>query len=221
VDIAGPSDSPAPLNNFPAADVMTVQAGSARFATSGSEPALASVDGWLVLGLSSGERGYTRFAVDRLTGGESWIGADWADGVPQRLIKVRMVKPEAGAGFGGVRQAARMWASILSAGTNNPFFFHLYRDGTGDRVTQDLVLGTETRQPVLWGFDGANVLTTRSLSDGSTIRRTWVPLRNSGTQRFVMEDEVRIPVGGGSPQPGINRRVNVYIDTGPATPPAP
>lgn len=216
VQLAGPSEQPG-LDQFPAADVTTFAATTLAFARTGSVVPLATVDGWLVLSLPSGERGYTRFAVDR-NGAETWIAADWAAGLPQRTFQTLMVKPAAGAGFGTPRQAARVWESGLFIGSNTPFFFYLYRDGTGERVSQDLAAGTETRQPVTWLLDGANLLTRRSFGDGSQGTRTWQPLRNSGTSRFVMESEVRRLTDGTTLQ-FIAPRVNFYNDLGAATPP--
>lgn len=216
VSLAGPSDQPG-LDTFAAADVVSIGAGTWTFPASGATYGVGMVDGWAVLGLAGGERGYTRFAVDR-NGAETWIAADWAAGQPQRLFRTLMVKPAAGAGFGTPRQAARVWQSGLFIGSNTPFFFHLYRGGTGERVSQDLLAGTETRLPITWGFSGSNLLTQRTFGDGSTGTRTWVPLRNSGTSRFVMESEVRT-LTSGTVVPFIAPRVNFYVDEGASTPP--
>lgn len=216
VALAGPSDQPG-LETFPAADVVTVQAGAWQFPTSGGVYPMAMSGGWAVLGLAGGERAYTRFAVDR-NGAETWIAADWAAGEPQRVFRTLMVKPAPGAGFGTPRQAARVWQSGLFIGTNTPFYFHLYRGGTGERVSQDLLAGTESRQPITWGFAGSNLETVRTFGDGSTGRRTWVPLRNSGSSRFVMESEVR-SFTDGTVFPFVQPRVNFYVDEGAATPP--
>lgn len=214
--LAGPTEQPG-LDTFPAADVVTVGAGSWLFSTTGNAYATSTVNGWVVLGLPSGQRGFTRFAVDR-NGAETWILADWTAGEPQRVFRTLMVKPAPGAGFGTPRQAARVWQSGLFVGTNTPFFFHLYRGGTGERVAQDLLAGTETRLPITWGFAGSNLETLRTFGDGSTGRRAWVPLRNSGSSRFVMESEQRTLLDG-TVLPFIQPRVNFYIDEGPATPP--
>lgn len=216
VALAGPSDQPG-LGTFPAADVVSIGAGTWSFPTSGGNYGVGMVDGWAVLGLAIGERGYTRFAVDR-NGAETWIAADWAAGQPQAVYRTLMVKPAAGAGFGTPRQAARVWESGLFIGTNTPFFFHLYRGGTGERVSQDLLAGTETRQPITWGFSGNNLVTQRTFGDGAIGSRTWVPLRNSGSSRFVMESEVRT-LPDGTEQTFILPRVNFYVDEGVATPP--
>lgn len=214
--LAGPSDQPG-LDAFPAADVITVGAGIWQFPTSGINHPVATVDGWAVLDLGFGERGYTRLAVDR-NGAETWIAADWAAGQPQRVFRTLMVRPVPGAGFGNVRQTTRVWESGLFIGTNTPFFFHLYRGGTGERISQDLAAGTETRLPITWGFSGSNLETVRTFGDGSSGRRTWVPLRNSGASRFVMESETRT-LPDGTVLPFILPRVNFYVDEGAATPP--
>ena len=217
--IAGPSeDETSDIEQFPAADLMTVQAGSALFAATGNVRPLTTVDSWLVLGLDAGQRAYTRFSVDRRTGSEAWIAAEWSAGLPMRVVRTRMVKPQAGASFGSVRQASRIWESGLSLGTDNPFYYHLYRVGTGERVFKDLVAGTESRSPVTWAFNGLNIETRRNIGP-NTGTRTWKPLRNSGTTRFVMEDEV-LYLPDGTSSPFIKPRVNVYVDTGAATPPA-
>jgi hypothetical protein len=218
VTLAGPSEQPS-LDLFPAADVVSFGPGTMQFNSSGAVYPYSTVDAWLVNVLPSGERGHTRIAVDR-NGAETWIVADWAGGQPQRVFRTLMVKPAPGAGFGGVRQASRIWESGLFIGTNTPFVFQLYRDGTGVRISQDLLAGTETRIPVTWGFDAANLVTTRTFGDGSTGRRTWTPLRNSGSSRFVMEAETRTLLDG-TVLPFIAPRVNFYVDNGPATPPAP
>jgi hypothetical protein len=218
VTLAGPSEQPG-LDSFPAADVVTFGPGTMQFNRSGTVYPYVTTDAWLVNTLPSGERGHTRIAVDR-NGAETWVVADWAGGQPQRVFRTLMVKPAAGAGFGTVRQTARTWESGLFIGTNTPFFFHLYRDGSGERVSKDLAAGTETRIPITWSFDAGDVVTRRTFGDGSTGRRTWSPLRNSGSSRFVMEAETRT-LTDGTVVPFIQPRVNFYVDNGPATPPAP
>ena len=214
--LAGPSDRLG-LETFPAADVVTFGAGTLSFPATGDAYPLATSNGWLVLSLPFGERAYTRFSVER-NGGETWIAADWSGGAPQRVFRTLMVQPAPGAGFGTRRQTSRVWESGLFAGSNNPFYFYLYRDGSGERVQLDLAAGTEGRSPVTWVPDGADVVTRRSFGDGSFGRRTWVPLRNSGTSHFVMESETRTFLDG-TVEPFIQPRVNFYIDEGTATPP--
>lgn len=217
VVIAGPSEDVTPGEMYPAADLMTVEPGAGRFAATGNAHPLSTVDGWLVLDLPGRQRAYTRVGVDR-HGGESWLRADWSDGQPQTVAQAWMVKPEAGAGFGSLRQASRMWASGSTLGsTLTTFAIHLYPDGSGVRVAVDVPSGTENRQPITWAFDGNDIVQWRS-SGGGIGERTWQPLRNSGTRRFLMETEVR-RMPDGSVQPFIKPRVNFYVDTGPAVPP--
>lgn len=217
VTLAGPSDQPG-LDGFPAVDVTTFGAGALSFAASGGVYATDTVDGWLVLSLPFGQRGYTRVAVDR-AGAETWVAADWSAGLPQRVFNTLMVKPAPGAGFGTPRQAARIWESGLFSGSNNPFYFYLYRDGSGERVSVDMAAGTELRSPVRWRLEGETLVTVRDLGSGLG-HRTWVPLRNSGSTRFVLESEsIRTP--GGGEEPFIAPRINFYLDEGAATPPPP
>jgi hypothetical protein len=216
VSLAGPSELPGDPTQA-AADVMTFVAGGGQFAATGQVHPLVWTDGWFVIAAPWGERGYTRVAVDRMTGAETWIEAAWSAGQPTQVFQKLMVKPAAGAGFGSVRQASKVWESGLFAGTNNPFFFRLYRDGSGERVAQDLALGTETRTPISWAFDGVDIVHTRALGGGTGHRR-WVPLRNASGLRFVMESETQT-LPDGTVLPFIAARVNFYLDQGPATPP--
>ncbi|MBK1613698.1 hypothetical protein CKO44_09475 [Rubrivivax gelatinosus] len=216
--LAGPSED-ADVSLFPSADLVGFSAGNVTFQASGRVYAQSVVDGWLVLDLGGGQRGYTRFAVDA-NGAETWIAADWSAGVPTAVYETTMVKPAAGAGFGGTLRASRLWESGVYVGTNTPFYFDLYRDGTGSRVSKDLAEGTETRMPVTWGFEGTDLVTRRPVgSSGTVARRQWVPLRNSGSTRFVMESETRIQPDGSS-ELYVRPRVNFYVNEGPGTPPA-
>jgi hypothetical protein len=209
-----------PGENGFAEDVVTLQAGSAQFQRSGNVvPAGFDANQWLVFSFPGFQRAYTRVAVDAKTGGETWLMADWAGGQAQRIEERLLVKPAAGAGFGSVAQAARVWESGLFVNSPRPFFFHFYKNGTGERVSKDLDLGTESRSPITaWGFDGLNLVQTRPFG-GGTGERTWVPLRNQGKIRWVMETEVVAP-NGMEPFTLIKPRVNFYEDTGKAVPPA-
>lgn len=210
-----------PGESFLAEDVVTLQAGSAHFQRTGNVvPAEFDANKWLVFNLPGFQRAYTRVAVDARTGGESWLLADWANGQAQSVQYRLMVKPLAGAGFGTVTQASRMWESGIFVNTRQPFFFYLYKNGTGERVQKDLDLGTESRVPIdSWGFDGLNLVQTRMFGGGER-HRTWVPLRNQGTKfRWVMESELIVP-NVGDPSTLIKPRVNYYEDTGKAVPPA-
>lgn len=201
-----------------AEDVVTLQAGSAQFQATGHVvPAAFDASGWLVFDLPGFQRAYTRVAVHAQTGGETWLLADWAGG-PLNVQRRLVVKPAAGAGFGSLAQASRIWESGLFTATPRPFFFHLYKNGTGERVQKDLDLGTEFRTPITaWGFDGLNLLQTRPLGGGLG-HRTWVPLRNQGKFRWVLESEVAA-LSGQEPFLFVKPRVNVYEDTGKAVPP--
>jgi hypothetical protein len=111
-----------------------------------------------------------------------------------------------------------MWESGLFVATRTPFFFYLYKNGTGERVLKDLDLGTEDRTPVpVWGFDGLNLVQQRAFGPG-TRDRTWVPLSNVGKFRWVMESETAFD--GTDTFTLIKPRVNYYKDTGKAVPPA-
>lgn len=214
--LAGPSEVPGADDPFPAVDVVSFGSGQITFERSGNAYPTTLADGWLVFA-PGGERGYTRFSVDRLSGAETWVQAEWATGQPQRVFQRPMVQPRAGAGFGGLWRTARVWEGGLFVGTPTLFSIHLYRDFTGERVVVDVPTGTETRQPISWAYDGANVVMTRPLGGGTGIR-TWQPLRNSGGTRFVMEEETRT-LPDGSTVGFIAPRINLYIDRGPAVPP--
>ena len=114
-----------------------------------------------------------------------------------------------------------MWDSGIFIATRKPFFFYLYKTGTGERVQKDLDLGTESRTPITsWGLDGGNLWQQRLLGGGTIQRnRTWVPLRNEGSKtHWVMESEVQVDDTGATTL--IKPRVNYYLDTGKAVPPA-
>lgn len=202
-----------------AQDVVTMQTGNVQFQASGHVvPAAFDSNQWLVLNLPSGQRAYTRLVVDAKTGGETWLMADWSAGKPQRVEEVMVVKPSAGAGFGTVLQASRMWNSGLFIESRTPFYFYLYKNGTGERVLKDLDLGTESRTPIpSWGFDGLNLVQQRPFGPG-TRDRTWVPLSNVGKFHWVMESETADDGSGAIVL--IKPRVNYYLDTGKAVPPA-
>ncbi len=227
VALAGPSEESRALFNPPAADVVTLQAGGlGLFARTGSvRPVAFTADHWLVVTLADGsQHGYARIAVDRRTGAETWLDAEWSGGAPLSVQQVLMVKPAAGAGFGSLRQTTRHWESGLFIGSASPFFIDLYRDGTGARILVDASTGGESRTPITWAYGGgtpASVVQRRLLGGGTvTGERTWVPLANAGRNHFVMEDEVFIDSAGGV-STLFRPRVNFYVDQGAATPPAP
>lgn len=223
VQIAGPSEEAwAPGDIAVAQDVITLGAGTATFqATGDAYTAAFSPDQWLVFSLAGFQRAYTRVEVDSKTGGETWLKADWVGGSPVQVESALFIKPAAGAGFGTMTQAARMWDSGIFIATRKPFFFYLYKTGTGERVQKDLDLGTESRTLInAWGLDGGNLWQQRLLGGGTIQRnRTWVPLRNEGSKtRWVMESEVQVDGSGETVL--IKPRVNYYLDTGKAVPPA-
>ena len=112
-------------------------------------------------------------------------------------------------------------ASGIFIATRKPFFFYLYKTGTGERVQKDLDLGTESRAPITsWGLDSGNLWQQRLLGGGTAQRnRSWVPLRNEGSKtHWVMESEVQVDGSGETVL--IKPRVNYYLDTGKAVPPA-
>lgn len=200
-------------------DVVTMQAGGLRFHASGhTVPAAFNADQWLVLDLPSGQRAYTRLALEAKTGGETWMMADWSAGKPRRVEELMVVKPSAGAGFGTVLQASRMWNSGQFIESRTPFFFYLYKNGTGERVLKDLDLATENRTPIhSWNFDGPDLLMHRDFGSAGTRDRAWVPLSNFGKVRWVMESETASD--GTDTFVLIKPRVNYYLDTGKAVKP--
>jgi hypothetical protein len=202
------------------ADVVTLFAGgTASFAATGHVvPAALNAENWLVFDFGSFARAYTRLAVDTSTGAETWLRAEWAGGQAQRVMEELVVKPAAPADFGTERQASRMWESGMFADDAQVHLFsYLYQGGTGERVTMDLVAGTESRVPITWAFAGSSIVQTRFV--GTTrVDRTWVPLRNiKGKLVFVMENEIRT-YADGSTHTYIPPRVNFVIDTGKAVP---
>ncbi|MBT9594678.1 MAG: hypothetical protein IV094_01665 [Vitreoscilla sp.] len=205
-----------------AQDLAVMQAGSLLFQTTGNAvPASLSPDKWLLLALPFEQRGYTRLSVDAKTGGEHWLRAVWANGQTQRVHEALLVKPVGGASFGSVKQASRMWESGLFSGTRTPFYLYLYQDGNGERVSKNLDAGTETRTPMTWVFAGNDIVQTRSLGGGYYRGdRTWQPLRDVGTyDEWVMESEM-LTDPDGVVTTLIKPRVNLYVDTGKAVPPA-
>jgi hypothetical protein len=219
--LAGPSEQPrATPSDLVAADILSFQDGIlGRFEGTG-DIVNAAFDGdqWLQLGLPSGARAYARIFVDRRTGAERWLDADWAHGRPITVRPAVMVKPSPGAGFGNQRQASRIWESGYFIGTQNPFYIDLYQNGQGERVLVDMGSGTESRTPITWRFDGIDIVQDRP-SGSSRIVRTWKPLLNGGGRaHFAMEDEVQIAPDG-STSVRFPARVNYYVDNGPATPP--
>jgi hypothetical protein len=219
--LVGFSEDAGDGDGFYAEDMVTLQAGgTALFRRSGHVlPAAFDADRWLVFTLPGGQqRAYTRVALDARTGGETWLMADWVGGQPVRVEDKMLVKPLAGASFGTVAAASRMWDSGMFIATRQPFFVYLYKNGSGERVRVDLDRGTESRTPITWEFEGVSLVQHRILDDAVSFDRSWVPLRNEGKVRWVMESEVL--VRNGHSQVSIKPRVNYYLDTGKAVPTA-
>ena len=225
--IAGFSEAPWPSPSGPSAsvlieaDIVTFESATAlRFQRSGRlVDAAFNGDGWLVLNLPGFQRAFTRFSLNTATGAEVWFMADWRDGKPQAAVSVLMFKPLPGASFGTKAQTSRMWEIYLSAGTNNPFFFYLYGNYQGDRVSKDIAAATESRVPFNWRFDGADVFMSRMI--GATLsERRWTPLGRVGKNMWVLEQEWRT-LSGQAPYAFIPARVMYFIDRGAAAPPAP
>jgi len=224
--IAGFREGPAPdpyLNPFAqiAADRLTLDnATTARFLGSGTTVAASlNAEQWLVLAMPGFERGYTRIVLNSASGTETWMEAEFQDGKAQRVTNVMMVKPVPGASFGTKSEAARIWESFVGIGTNTPFFFTLYGNWTGETISKNIAANTESRVPLTWGFDGSDIVTSRTLGGGSVVAtRRWQPLSRTGKYVVVMEEEVRKP----SASPSfvyIPARVVFYVDRGKATPP--
>jgi len=201
----------------PAADLTTLLPGQQlRFeATGHTLPYTLTPDLWFVAEAVGLARGYTRLQVDARTGSELWLAADFAGGLPQNLWSAWGVKPTAGASFGTVNQASRMWESGLFSGTRQPFYIYLYNDQTGERVSKDLDEGTESRTPLPhWEIDGNVLVQVRAAGNNQRVR-TWRPVATSGKHHFVLEAEDTV-FPDGSRSPLILPRVNDYLDTGKA-----
>lgn len=224
LQLAGPGEQAWAMDYpVPTQDVVTVQGGAVAFHATGHVfPATIDAKGWWVFDLDGFQHAYTRLEVSAKTGGETWLAAEWANGQPQRVAYVSFVKTAAGAGFGTVAQASRMWQSGLTVGPNNPypdrpFYLYMYKNGTGAQVLKYLDTGEEFRTPTTWSFDGNDVVHRRETSYVH-IRR-WVPLRNEGDKRRWVLETTTYTIDGQT-IPGIPPRVNYYLDTGKAVPPA-
>lgn len=196
--------------------VVTLSRSTLGFAVSGVAYPYTLVDQWLSYTVPIGaNRRYTRLARDARTGVETWLGADWGSTQFGPVWLVMMTQATAGATFGTVKQAARVWTSGLFIGSSTTLEYDLYRNGSGQRVLMD-ANGT-TVAPVTWGLTANNLETTRIT--GTVLRqRTWVPVATYGANHFVLEEEVAF-FDDGSSQRQIPPRVNYYVDGGPAVPP--
>lgn len=223
VGLAGPSEAawPTSPNLWPAQAAVSIKASTVVFKATGHVFAWKlSADGWWVMNLPGQQRAHTRLQLDAKTGGETWLLADWAGGLAQRVVALNFVKTTADAGFGTVKQASRMWQYGGSVDTRTPFFHYLYTNGTGERVQKDLDAGTESRTPIPeWDLDGADLWERWDFPDQAlTLTRRWTPVSNHGTKvHWVLEryDAIRAD----EPSVLIPSRVNYLVDTGKAVPP--
>lgn len=217
------ADAGTVVANTLAVDIATFGSGSMSFARAGvSVPYTVNADGWIVMSLPTGaQRGYLRLALADNRGMEQWVSADMVGGVPQALWSPPAMKPVAGTAWGSGAANARIWESAIFTKSTFPFFFHLYKDGTGERVSKDLVAGTETRAPLsAWYLDGSGALVTERTTGGSLLRRrSWQPLVLNGKAMGVIESETGY-FPDGSTLVIIAPRINAYIDQGKAVRPA-
>lgn len=200
-------------------DIATFYAGGlAMFAATGSVvPVESTPDGWLVFRLPGFERAYALVDVDHKTGAETWLRADRAGGLASRVVADYVVRISSEAGFVSQKDAARKWEAGLFAKTRQPFAVHLYEDGTGERISTDLLAGTTTRTPITWFLSGRNLVQKRQRFDREQTR-TWVPLHSRGPVQFVLESEIATLADGTSFQ-FLAPRINFYIDSGKAVAP--
>ncbi|MBQ0961378.1 hypothetical protein KAK06_20650 [Ideonella sp. 4Y11] len=202
-------------------EVVSFGSGQLSFATTGvTLPYAISADGWLSFALpAGGQRGYLRLTTADSRGMEQWMSADMSGGVPQAVWSQAVIKPVGGAAWGTGSANARIWESAIFEKSMNPFYFHLYRDGTGERVQRFLSDGTEQRSPLsAWYLDGDNLVTERTA--GSQLRRrVWQPIAINGKAIGVLEAETYYFADGSSINV-IPQRVNAYIDEGKAVKPA-
>lgn len=215
----GPGDDADPIGgrNPLGVDIVRLETPSSlRFQRTGTVvPAALDAEQWLMLQMPGFQRGYTRIAFDKASGAEIWLVANFRDGLPVQVLSTMMIKPVAGISFGSVAKSSRMWESAVGLGTNNPFYFYMYRDRTGARVSKDLTTGDEYHDPTIWDFVGSDIVQTYS---GGIRRRTWAPLARNGKYMFVFEQEQR-QFPGAPADLTIPPRTMFYIDRGPAVRP--
>jgi hypothetical protein len=203
-----------------AAQFASFSAGSLRFEGSGhSWPTSATSDGWLVVDYGGFQRAYTRIASDGMTGGETWFAKELKDGVATSLEMPWMAKPNAAAGFGGAKAAARDWQSGIFRHSFEPTWFDLYRDGTGVRDIEPADGSPPSLRPLAWHLDGADIVIERDLGAGAGVRRTWVPVSNTGKYHFVLESEDFLQ-DGVFQYTDVPARVNYVEDDGRSVEPA-
>ncbi len=173
-----------------AAQFTTFGAGSLRLEGTGhAYPTSTTADGWLVVDYGGFQRAYTRISTDEKTGGETWFAKELKDGVATSLEMPLMARPNAAAGFGGTKGAARDWQSGIFRHSFEPMWFDLYRDGSGIRDIEPADGSPPIQSPLAWHLDGANIVIERDFGGGASVRRSWVPVANTGKYHFVLESE--------------------------------
>lgn len=182
-----------------------------RFERSGQTYARSThPDGWMVVSLPSGPRGFLRLAVDSKTGAETWLVADMVDGQPAWVSKSEMVMADAAPTWGGTSGVSRNWRLSWDYAFME---YRLYPDQTGVRYfyRDDIV------QPLSWGLADERVTLTRDSRSFQSVRH-WTPLARKGRFQWVMEDDTWTYTDGGTYV--IAPRVVMYKDMGAGTPPA-
>jgi hypothetical protein len=200
-------------------EVATFDAGQLLFAQSGAVPYTVTPDGWFLLTLPTGQqRAYLRVTNAVRHGIENWMSADVTAGELTAVSSELMLKAVDGTAWGTGNANARMWESSMFSLSNTPFFVHLYKDGTGERISRDLINGTESRAVIgAWFLDNGALVTERTT--GSLVRRrVWQPLAQNGKAMGVLESETAF-LPDGSTFVVIAPRVNASVDLGKAVKP--
>jgi hypothetical protein len=181
-------------------------------------PARLNDDGWWMLQFSDFQRGYARFAVDGLHGGERWVRAEMTDQRIQTVRQTLMVKPVAGASFAPAAGMSGRWELARTRHSQGYRQFYDFFD-TGTGFIQYATIGA---WPLSWWLEGDNLvldIPPASTPPASyTYVYTWVPLATHGKNhwamvygKFVSDTEVR-------PEAPY---ISLLVDTGqPAAPPA-
>ncbi|MCA0176055.1 MAG: hypothetical protein LCH73_07170 [Proteobacteria bacterium] len=221
--LAGLSEEPDDRQLYPygpPVDTVTFSGlpGTVRFERSErAYPAHLRQSGWVVMELPSGPRAYRRMATDARNGREIWLMGDMQGNELKWVDQTNMVKPMAGASFGGEEGAARTWRSSFHA--NGLFGFTLFPDHTAKRCDKFPDSPSWICNPnVSWILDMDNVAITTVFPRYTRVR-TWEPLARYGNKQWVFETEV-YQNADGSTSPYFARRVNYYEDKGPSAPPS-
>lgn len=181
-----------------------------RFERSGQVYARSThPDGWMVVSLPSGPRGFLRVAVDRKTGAETWLVADMVDGQPAWVGKTDMVMADAAPSWGGASGVSRNWRLSW----DYTFLeYRLYPDQTGVRYFyRDNIL-----QPLSWSLAGERLTVIRDSRSFQSVRH-WDPLARKGKNQWVMEDDTWTYTDGSTYV--VAPRVVMYKDLGEGAPP--